>query len=600
MADKLSGGLSCARYMQIRAAYSATRSHDGKTMFFLSTMSAAPQVYRLCEAIPWPVQVTFFDDRVMGVYAHPTEPYLIVSSDVGGSERAQIYLVSHDGQTVENLTGDMAHVHQFGGFSSTGKQFVYASNARDDVHFDVYVYDLETRVSRCVFETDDTNYAAGFSADDRSVFALRMHTNVNADLFLVDIESGDALHLTHHQGDAHFSHPRAAADGRTAHLITDLDSEFARLATLDLETLALTYLTDDLWDVEQLEVAQGGKRLVYSVNEDGTSALFVRDLEQNEGARRVAGLPVGTVVDFDLSKDGAHVDVTVSSPLHAVEVWRVALDRGDVWRLTFASEGSVPHDSFVEPELIAYPSLDGLMIKAYYYKPKGDGPFPVIVDVHGGPEGQSTNLFPALRQYFVQCGYAVLAPNVRGSSGYGRTYLHLDDVRKRMDSVADLAHAVDWLCEHGNARRDAIAVMGGSYGGFMVLAAVTHYPDRFAAGVDLVGIANLRTFIENTSPYRRHLRECEYGTVEADGDFFDEISPIHHVDRITAPMIVIHGANDPRVPISEAEQIVEALQKREHPVEYLRFEDEGHGVVKLPNRIKTYTAIAAFLDRHLK
>lgn len=205
---------------------------------------------------------------------------------------------------------------------------------------------------------------------------------------------------------------------------------------------------------------------------------------------------------------------------------------------------------------------------------------------------------PAL-QYFLHRGYAVLAPNVRGSSGYGKVYIHLDDVRKRMDSVADLTYAAKWLVEHGKADVSRIAVMGRSYGGFMVLAAVTHYPEVWAAGIDIVGIGHFRTFMENTSPYRRHLREAEYGSIENDGAFFDEIAPILRVGDIQCPMFVTHGANDPRVPISEAETMVAGLRERDHPVEYIRLEDEGHGMVKLANRIRVFSGIAQFLDRHV-
>ena len=223
---------------------------------------------------------------------------------------------------------------------------------------------------------------------------------------------------------------------------------------------------------------------------------------------------------------------------------------------------------------------------------------PTVVEVHGGPESQRRPIWSAPIQYLAGRGFAVLAPNVRGSTGYGKAYSHLDDVRLRMDSVRDLAHAVEWLRANGADPR-RIAVMGGSYGGFMVLSAITTYPDLWAAAVDIVGIANFVTFLENTGVWRRVLREAEYGSLERDRAFLEEISPIHHVERITAPLIVLHGANDPRVPVGEAEQIVETLRQRGRPVEYLRFEDEGHGLIKLPNRIAGYTAIGAFLERWL-
>jgi dipeptidyl aminopeptidase/acylaminoacyl peptidase len=225
---------------------------------------------------------------------------------------------------------------------------------------------------------------------------------------------------------------------------------------------------------------------------------------------------------------------------------------------------------------------------------------PVVINVHGGPESQARPIFNPVQQYLVAQGYAVLAPNVRGSTGYGHAYMSLDDVRKRMDSVADLQHAALWLRESGLADPARIVVMGGSYGGFMVLSAITTYPDLWAAAIDIVGIANFVTFLENTRPWRRKLRESEYGSLENDREFLEEISPIRRVERIKAPLFVIHGANDPRVPVGEAEQIVSALRQRQVPVEYLRFEDEGHGLVKRANRLIAYPAIARFLDEHVK
>jgi dipeptidyl aminopeptidase/acylaminoacyl peptidase len=247
---------------------------------------------------------------------------------------------------------------------------------------------------------------------------------------------------------------------------------------------------------------------------------------------------------------------------------------------------------------VRYPTFDGRSIPALYYAAGEGGP--CVVFVHGGPEGQFRPTFQPLVQHLVSAGMAVLAPNVRGSSGYGKQYLHLDDVRLRMDSVADLAHGVAWLRDTGRADPTRIAVYGGSYGGFMVLAALTTYPELWAAGVDLVGIANFVTFLENTGPWRRHLREAEYGSLEHDGDFLRSISPIHKVDQIRAPLLVIHGANDPRVPISEAEQMVERLRALGRTVEFLRLDDEGHQISKLKNKLAVYPRVSEFLRLHLR
>lgn len=590
--------------MEIRSAHGAVFGHDDSAVYFQSNLSGTPQVWRIDERAPWPRQISFFADRVMGVSSSPTQDLLAVSLDSGGNERAQIHLMDAEGLHVQDITGDPAHIYQFGGWSHDGRMLCYASNKRDGTHFDVYLYELATQTHRLVHQSDATNYAHGFTPDDAAIVLSRHYAALSNDLFLVDCHTGEARCLTTHEGVARFGNARFTRDGRYVYLASDDASEYTRLMRIDRLTAERVWLTDDQWDVSGVSLSHDDRYLAYSRNENGSSQLYVKDLSLGaDASHAVDGLPAlpeGTVHGH-FNRHGYTLGLTVSSPVWANEVWLLDIATQRLTRATYASISAVPQETFVAGELISYPSFDGRMIPAYYYRPKeGAGPFPVIVDVHGGPEGQSVNSFASLTQYFVQRGYAVLKPNVRGSSGYGRTYLHLDDVRKRMDSVADLAYAVDWLKEHGNARPDAIAVMGGSYGGFMVLAAVTHYPDLFAAGIDIVGIANLRTFMAHTSAYRRHLRESEYGSIEQDGEFFDEISPIHHVDRIKAPMFIVHGANDPRVPVGEAEQMVAALRSRNHPVEYLRFEDEGHGVAKLSNRIRAYTQIADFLDRVLR
>ncbi|MCY0902260.1 MAG: S9 family peptidase [Firmicutes bacterium] len=612
--------IAVERYMHMRSAWGPTFSHDDESVFFLCNLSGTPQVWRLDPRAPWPRQVSFFTERVTMVSASPTQDLLLVACDTGGNERTQLLIMDGEGLSVRSLTNDPAHIYQFGGWSHDGQQICYASNRRDGVHFDVFVCHVATGEHRCVHESDATNYAQGFTPDDHNIIVSRHHASLSNDLYVVDLTTGDARCFTPHTGAARFSMARFAPDLRAVYMVSDTEGEFTRLLTLRQSTgealhdgaglpdrligFTREWLTADNWDVTSLSLRQDGSALAYVTNEEGTSQLYVLELGNEEPSRapalHVSSLPAGTF-GVKWNRTGSVLALTISAACHGTDVWFYDVARGELTRKTYAAISSVPAETFVAPELVHFPSFDGRSIPGLYYKPRHNaGPWPVIVDVHGGPEGQSTNSFAGLTQYFVNNGFAVFKPNVRGSSGYGLSYLHLDDVRKRMDSVADLAHAVAWLKEHGDAKAGAIAVMGGSYGGFMVLAALTHYPDLFAAGVDIVGIANLRTFMNNTSAYRRHLRESEYGTVVDDGDFFDEISPIFRVDAITAPLFVVHGANDPRVPISEAEQMVAALRARAHPVEYLRFEDEGHGVAKLENRILTYTKIAAFLQDVLR
>jgi len=308
------------------------------------------------------------------------------------------------------------------------------------------------------------------------------------------------------------------------------------------------------------------------------------------GERAIAGVPA-------VEPPGR----TSASATHAGGEDQGKPDTPTATRWTDASTAGIPPSTFRAADLVRYETFDGREIPAFFTLPESvpEGGAPVVVDVHGGPASQRRPSFSGLVQYLLDRGYAVFEPNVRGSSGYGKAYTHLDDVEKRLDSVADLDAAADWLAAHEAVDGDRIAIKGGSYGGFMVLSAMTEYPDRWAAGVDVVGIANLVTFLENTGSWRREHREAEYGSLEEDREFLEDISPVHSADEIAAPLFVVHGANDPRVPLGEADQIVEAVEARGLPVEELVFEDEGHGLSKLENRIEAYTEMVAFLDAHV-
>jgi dipeptidyl aminopeptidase/acylaminoacyl peptidase len=365
-------------------------------------------------------------------------------------------------------------------------------------------------------------------------------------------------------------------------------------------------------DLELMTRSPDGRMLAFAANREGASELCVLDLAS--GAIRLApalGKVPGVVGMMDrgvaFSPDSGRLAFSFTSAVRTSDIylWDLGTDR--VWPATRSAHGGVPIDSFVAPELIHYPTFDTVgdgttrQIPAWFFRPprQPGEPVPVILLVHGGPEGQTRPYFHPLVQYFVNRGYAILAPNVRGSTGYGKAYSHLDDVEKRMDSVADLAFAVRWLQQQPGVDGGRLVVFGGSYGGFMVLSALCTYPDLWAAGANIVGISSFVTFLENTSDYRRAHREAEYGSLDTDREFLESISPINHVDQIEAPLIVIHGANDPRVPLSEAEQLVEALSGRGVSVEFIVFDDEGHGIAKLKNKLVAYPAIADFLDRVL-
>ncbi len=588
---------SVAQYLQARAANGASFSPDGETIAFLTDITGVPQVWTVPAAGGWPHQRTFSAERVAGVQYAPQGDRLLFQMDTGGDERVQLYLLEENGTRLTALTEAPGVIHQFGGWSPDGQKVVYANNARQGAFFDVYVRDLAEDQGRRVLEHDGTNNAGPWRPDGDAMLVTRSFTTMHNQLLILDLGTGAVRELTDAATLARYEQPAWSADGSFLYVLSDLGRETMALARIEAGTGKLEWLQAGDWDLTHLDMSHDGRRLALAENADGYSVLHVLDSADLKPLQ-VPTLPPGVILDLTWRPDGNALAVVVSGATRNPDVQLVPVGGAESRRVTQSALAGIPADSLVEPELIRYPSFDKREIPAFYFRPTGaSDDCPVVVYVHGGPESQFLPNFNPVVQYLVNRGYAVLATNVRGSTGYGKTYHRLDDVEKRMDSVADLAHAVIWLhsLQGGEDRR--VAVMGGSYGGFMVLSAITTYPELWTAAVDIVGIANFVTFLEHTGPWRRKLRESEYGSLEHDRAFLERISPIHHIDRIKAPLMVIHGANDPRVPIGEAEQIVAGLNGRNHPVEYLRFEDEGHGLIKLPNRIQGYTAIAEFLDR---
>jgi len=586
------------RYLNIRSANAPRFSPDGRRIAFLTNITGVPQLWEVDRTGGWPDQRTFFAERVGTHRYAPAAPEIVFEMDAGGNERFQLWRLADGGATLEPLTQAPETIHGLGDWSRDGRRVCYSANGRDPRFFDVFVREIASGETRKVYEHDGSNFAATFTPDGRSVLVFRLNSSFDHDLVLVDGETGEARPLTPHEGQATFGEPDASADGRSVYALTDRDREFAALARLDLRRPAWSLVWEEPWDIDHLALSPDGRLAALVVNEGGVGRLKVLRL-RDRTVVALPALPAGWVTQPAWSNDGRYVAFTFESPRHNPDVWVLDVRKSVATQVTRSSLAGIPPETFVVPEVLKYPTFDGREIPAWWFHPPGAARAAVIVHVHGGPEAQTIANFSALIQYLVNRGYAVLAPNVRGSTGYGKAYHHLDDVEKRMDAVADLKHGADWLRRRPDVDPSRIAVMGGSYGGFMVLASLTEYPEAWSAGVDVVGIANFVTFLKNTGPWRRRWREAEYGFLDKDLAVLERISPVHKADRIRAPLFVIHGRNDPRVPLEETEQIVQAVRAQGGVVDFLVFEDEGHGLIKIPNRIRGYTAAVDFLDRVL-
>ena len=597
------GHYEIARYLNIRSAAAPSYSPVGDDIAYLTNVTGVSQVWKSPAHGGWPEQLTFFEDRVQRVAWSPRGDALLFAKDQGGDERSQLYLIDTAGEQVEALTNEPKVIHEFGGFSRDGTWICYSSNQRDERYFDVYIMELATHRTRRLLAGDDAYYAISFSPDGRYVLATRVHSETDNDLFLIDVQSAQATYLTPHNGEAFYRSTAWMPDSSGFYLAANQDRDKSNLAFYDLKSRRLTYLENspyDLDDTTEIAIDNAGHYLFYAWNQDGVSMLRIRDLKTGQ-AQIFHGLPPGVVGKGSFNADGDRVAFSYSSPTINGDIWIYDLKANRASQVTHSTRAGIPEASFVAAQLITYTSFDNRRIPAFYYLPKNAGSekLPAIVIFHGGPESEERTAFSPVYQYFLNRGYVVLAPNVRGSSGFGKQYIQMDDHKKRQDAILDGVAAAEFLKTQGNVNPRKIAVMGASYGGFMTLAEATMHPELWAAAVDLFGISNWSTYFKNTGPWRRANRAAEYGGPEKDPEFMASISPINYAEHIQAPLFVVAGLNDPRVPKTEADQIVEKT-KAKVPVEYLVFPDEGHGLAKRANRIKAYTAIADFLDRYVK
>jgi dipeptidyl aminopeptidase/acylaminoacyl peptidase len=573
--------------LEMRQAVPLSFSNDGTRLLVASNIPGTHQLYVVPARGGELEQLTDSGEPVSGLFL--PDGRVLVEIDAGGDERTQLYVLAAG--TLEPLVVDPRFIHRTP--HAGGDVLAYSTNRRNGVDFDIVARDLRSGEER-VFEIGGNCSVESVSPDGTLIAVERIgEQSGDGDIFVCSVATGDFEHQTPHEGAAEYFSVQWL-DGQMVLATNEGRDTFG--ITVDGEPVA-----ESDWDLD-CRVDLAGRSLLVIANEDGYSKLTLHD-PRTQALRAEVPLPGRGVVEHPVfSPEGSLLAYAFSSPVEPHDVYLYDLDAETLTRLT-TSPRAVEPSTLVQPTLHRFDSFDGESVPVFLFEPPGAGPFPVVVTVHGGPESQwlpwFAPSFAPLTQYLVSRGYAVAAPNVRGSTGYGKRYEHLDDIEKRLDSVADLASLHDWLRERPNIDGARAVVYGRSYGGYMVLAALALQPERWAAGIECVGIASLVTFLENTSPYRRAAREREYGSLDRDRTFLAEASPMTHIDAIRAPLFIQHGRNDPRVPVSESEHIHAVLAQKGIPSELVIFEDEGHTVEKLPNRIETFTRMNEFLDRVL-
>jgi dipeptidyl aminopeptidase/acylaminoacyl peptidase len=553
-------------------------------------------------------QLTFYPDRVARAeYSPAKDDYFVFAKDVGGGEFFQLY--RYDGASGDvSLLTDGKSRNTGPVWSYAGDKVVYGSTRRTGDDVDLWeVEPANPKSDHILAQLQGGGWQAlDWSPDGQKILVLEEISANESYLWLMDSKSGEKDLLTPKGGSVKiaYSYGLFSKDGKGIYVTTDKDSEFQRLAYIDLATKEHTYLTTNIpWDVDELALSYDGKTTAFVANEDGFGVLHLLDTKTRK-ERPVPALPKGVITGISWHKNNRDLGFNLSSARFSSDVYSLDAQTGKVERWTFSETGGLNTANFPEPELIHWKTWDGRMISGFLYRPpaKFAGKRPVIINIHGGPEGQFRPSFPGRWDYYMnELGIAMIAPNVRGSTGYGKSFLALDNGFLREGSYQDINTLLDWVQTQPELDSSRVLITGGSYGGFMTLAVATNYNDRICCSVDVVGPSNLVTFLEHTSGYRKDLRRVEYGD-ERDPkmrEFLERIAPFNKAKNITKPLFVIAGKNDPRVPASESEQMVSIVRQNGTPVWWLMAKDEGHGFAKKKNQDYQFYATVMFVKEYL-
>lgn len=585
-----------------RAGYATSPrySPDGTQIAFITTVSGRPQLWRMPAAGGYPQAVTMLEDPVSGVEWAPDGKTLSYAVAPGGGYNAQLYLSTPDGTQRRRIT-DGGNANNFSGDFSDDGRYHYRSNARDPASTDAWIHDPKTGQSKLAIKIDGLGGIIEIIGQRALVF--RLVTRGNTNLWLDDLDTGTQTLLTAHSGPASVS-GQFGPGAKSVYLAHNLDRDNTVFARIELDPQGkpgkLQTLADrEGVDLDAFVLSKDRQRALLVFNVGGRSELELIDLRS--GTRRVLpAAPAEWVAGADFSPDGKHIALMASGSASPWEIWRLDLAGNHYTQLTYSPHPGVNLDSMVRPQLHKFTAHDGLELSGWLYVPPGFvAPGPVVLSFHGGPEGQERPAFRADYQALLANGIAVFAPNIRGSSGFGRAFLQLDNHEKRFDANLDIQAAAEFVITSGVGRRGRLGIVGGSYGGYAVMVGVTQFPELFAAGANLYGIVNFETFFSQSTPWMGAISVGEYGDPKTQADLLRRLSPIHQLDRVKAAMLVMHGANDTNVPVVEAEQVVNTLKARDIDVTYVLFPDEGHGWRKDVNRVRSTVELVKFFAAHL-
>ena len=587
---------------EIPSTSSASYSRDGKRIAFLSNRSGTPQVWVVDAAGGEPKQITQGSDPVGSVEWSPIEDRLAYDVARGGGYNTQVYYSKPDGTDAKRITSGGKEDNFSGSFAPDGRYY-FRSAQRDPQAPDSWIYDPQTGNASIAIQYEGFGGINDIERPAHRALINRLVTRGNNNLYLHDLKTHEEILLTPHEGPA-LASGELAPDGSAVYIVHNLGRDRTVVSRTAIDAAgkpgAMTLFAERKdAEADSFVISDDGRRAVVSWNVGGRTELELVSLP--DGKRTPFAKTPGEVVSVsDFAPDGSRVALNVTGSALPASAWQYEFASQRYTQISPVATPGVDLSTLVRPELRKYRAQDGLELSGWLYLPKNfKQPGPVVLSFHGGPEGQERPTFRADYQGLLAQGIAVFAPNIRGSSGFGKAFLAMDNHEKRFDANRDVYDSANYLLQSGVGARGKLGIVGGSYGGYVVMMAVTEYPETFAAGANLFGIVNFETFFAQSTPWMGAISGGEYGDPKTQADLLKKLSPIHKLDRVKATMLVMHGANDTNVPLVEAQQVVDTLKKNGREVEFLLFPDEGHGWRKIPNRVKSTVTLAEFFARHL-
>jgi dipeptidyl aminopeptidase/acylaminoacyl peptidase len=595
---------SVAMMAKIGACWSPSFSPDGETVAFISNMNGIPQIWTIPREGGWPTLMTSLNDPIGSVAWSPSGKWLSFSMAPGGGMNQQIYIIRPDGSEIRLLTDGGNETNRLGNWTSDGRKLMMSSNRRLSTAMDAYLVDMENMELELISTSKGIGSFSDITTDGKYAILNRLESRGSNDLFLIETQTGQEKIVTDHKGPGTFFGQFSSSE-REIYVGFNKNRNLVAFGKIKITEkgkpgpIEILVEKSDA-ELESFKLNNDATLAALIWNVSGRNELTFFDLQKNQVINNTISLPSEIVRGIDFSKNGKWLAVELSGATTPRDIWILNTETYQFRQLTYSPHAGVDLKTLIAPRLVHFSAHDGLKLTGWLYHPQSSyEPGPIVLSFHGGPEGQERPRFRSDYQALLAQGISILAPNVRGSSGFGKKFVNLDNGELRFNGIKDIKSCVEYVISSGIADPQRIGIMGGSYGGYMVMAGLAYYPDLISVGANLFGVVNFETFFANTEPWMAAISTIEYGDPVTQKDLLKSLSPIHMVDQVRAPTIVLHGANDTNVPVVEAEQVVENLKKRGVPVEYILFPDEGHGFRKTINRICSTSSIVSWFVKYL-